>query len=105
MNIEKLISMKPQAICKNTELIKEFVQVRKNLLKKGFKVLTFENSKDRNSRLWFQDRRIASYDAVNDIAHVIFDNGYEGDFNSNLLNINRLIVIKTIAEYLLKIGR
>ena len=104
MNIENLISMKPQAICTDNELVKEFKEVRKKLLKKGFKVLTFENSKDKSSRLWFQDRRIASYDAVNDTAHVIFDDGYEGDFSSGVLNINRLVVIKTIAEYLLKVA-
>ena len=104
MNIEKLMNMKPQAVCTNNKLVKEFTEVRKKLLKKGFKVLTFENSKDRSSRLWFEDRRIASYDAVNDTAHVIFDDGYEGDFNSGLLNINRLVVIKSIAEYLLKVA-
>lgn len=104
MNIDKLIAMKPQAICTNNELVKEFKEVRKKLLKKGFNKLTFEDTKDRSSRLWFEDRRIASYDAVNDTAHVIFDNGYEGDFGSGILNINRLVVIKTIAEYLLKVA-
>ena len=104
MILEKLMGMKPQAICTDNELVKEFTKVRKKLLKKGFNILTFENSKDKSSRLWFQDRRIVSYNAVNDTAHVIFDDGYEGDFNSGLLNINRLIVIKTIAEYLLKVA-
>ena len=104
MILEKLMKMKPQPICGDQKLIKEFTQVRKKLLKKGFKVLTFENSKDRNSRLWFQNRRITSYDAVNDTAHVIFDTGYEGDFSSGFLNINRLVVIKTIAEYLLQVA-
>lgn len=104
MNIEKLMAMKPQAICTNNKLVKEFQKVRKKLLQKKFNVLTFENSKDRSSRLWFQDRRIASYDVVNDTAHVIFDDGYEGDFGSGVLNINRLVVIKSIAEYLLKVA-
>lgn len=104
MNIDKLMAMKPQAICRNNDLVKEFAEVRKKLLQKKFNVLTFEDSKDRGSRLWFQNRRIVSYDAVNDTAHVIFDDGYEGDFSSGLLNINRLVVIKSIAEYLLKVA-
>ena len=103
ISLDKLMKMKPQAILTNNELVKEFKEVRKKLLKKGFNKLTFEDNKDRSSRLWFKDRRIASYDAVNDTAHVIFDNGYEGDFGSGVLNINRLVVIKTIAEYLLKV--
>lgn len=104
MNIDSLMKMESQCIGRNKDLVKEFKEVRKKLLKKGFKVLTFENSKDKSSRLWFEDRRIASYDAVNDTAHIIFDNGYEGDFGSGILNINRLVVIKTIAEYLLKVA-
>lgn len=104
ITLDKLMSMKPQAICTDNKLVKEFQEVRKKLLQKKFNVLTFENSKDRGSRLWYRNRRIASYDAVNDTAHIIFDNGYEGDFGSGLLNINRLIVIKTIAEYLLKVA-
>lgn len=104
LTIDKLMHMKSQAIMANNDLVKEFEEVRKKLLKKGFKVITFENSKDRSSRLWFKNRRIASYDAVNDTAHLIFDDGYEGDFRSGLLNINRLIVIKTINEYLLKVA-
>ena len=104
MILEKLMNMKPQPICGDQKLIKEFSKVRKKLLKKGFNILTFENSSDRSSRLWFKDRRIVSYDAVNDTAHIVFENGFEGDFNSGLLNINRLIVIKSIAEYLLKIA-
>ena len=104
MNIDKLMRMKPQAICGNNELVKEFAKVRKELLNKKFNVLTFENSQDRGSRLWYQDRRIVSYNAIDDTAHVVFDDGYEGDFESGMLNINRLVVIKTIAEYLLKVA-
>lgn len=104
ISLDKLIGMKPQAIYSNKNLIKEFAEVRKELLNKKFNVLTFENTTDRSSRLWFEDRRIVSYNAVDDTAHVVFDNGYEGDFNSGLLNINRLVVIKSIAEYMLSVA-
>lgn len=104
MILDKLMRMKSQAVCTNSDLIQEFAEVRQKLLKKGFNVLTFEDSKDKSSRLWFQDRRIVSYDAVNDTAHIVFENGFEDDFNSGILNINRLVVIKSIAEYLLKVA-
>lgn len=103
ITLDKLVGMKSQCIGSNKDLVKEFKEVRKKLLKKGFNKLTFENSSDRSSRLWFEDRRIVSYNAVDDTAHVVFDNGYEGDFNSGVLNINRLVVIKSIAEYLLSV--
>lgn len=104
LTVDNLMCMKTQMIITNNDLIKEFETVRNDLLKKGFKVLTFEDSKDKSSRLWHEDKRISSYDAVNNKAHVIFDSGYEGDFSIGVLNINRLIVIKTIAEYLLKVA-
>lgn len=105
MNIDKLMSMKPQAIASNKDLIKEFAEVRKKLLKKGFNKLTFEDTKDRNSRLWFEDRKLVAYDTKKDEALIRFNDGEELWVSSGLLNINRLIVVKSIAEYVLKIGR
>ena len=104
MNIEQLINMKPQAINSDKDLVKEFQKVRKKLLKKKFNKLTFENSSDHSSRLWFEDRRIMSYDAKKDEALVRFGNGDELWIGSGLLNINRLIVVKSIAEYLLSVA-
>jgi len=105
LSLDKLVSMKPQAICSNKDLVKEFKEVRKKLLKKGFNKLTFEDTPDRGSRLWFEDRKLVAYDTKKDEALVKFGNGNEHWVSSSLLNINRLIVIKSIAEYVLKIGR
>jgi len=105
LSLDSLMSMKPQAVASNKDLIKEFEEVRKELLKKGFNKLTFEDSKDRSSRLWFEDRKLVAYDTKKDEALVKFDNSDELWVSSSLLNINRLIVIKSIAEYVLKIGR
>lgn len=104
ISLDKLVGMKPQAICSNKDLVREFAKVRKELLNKKFNVLTFENTTDKSSRLWYQDRRIVSYNAIDDTAHVVFDDGYEGDFPSDILNINRLVVIKSIAEYMLSVA-
>lgn len=104
ITLDKLMEMEPQRISSNKDLIKEFAEVRKKLLKKGFNTLTFEDSKDRSSRLWFEDRRIVSYNAKEDKARIRFNDAYELDIRSEFLNINRLVVIKSIAEYLLKIG-
>lgn len=103
--LDRLMKMKPQAICSNKDLVKEFAKVRKKLLKKGFNKLTFEDTKDRNSRLWFENRRLVLYNAIKDEAIVRFDTGDELKVSSKFLNINRLIVIKSIAEYILKIKR
>ena len=104
ITLDKLVSMKPQAICKNGKLLKEFAKVRKELLKKGFNKLTFEDTKDRSSRLWFEDRKLVAYDTIRDEATVRFSNSDEVTVNSKILNINRLIVIKSIAEYLLQVA-
>jgi len=104
LSLDSLMSMKPQAVASNKDLIKEFEEVRKELLKKGFNKLTFEDSKDRSSRLWFEDRKLVAYDTKKDEALVKFDNSDELWVSSSLLNINRLIVIKSIAEYLLKVA-
>ena len=105
MNIDKLMTMKPQAINSNKDLVKEFKEVRKELLKKGFNKLTFEDTKDKKSRLWFEDRKLVAYNAQEDEALVRFSNGNEHWVSSGLLNINRLVVVKSIADYVLKIGR
>ena len=105
IELDRLMKMKPQAICSNKDLVKEFAKVRKKLLNKGFNKLTFEDTKDRNSRLWFQNRRLVSYNAIKDEAIVRFDKGGLLKVSSKFLNINRLIVIKSIAEYILKIRR
>lgn len=105
LNLDKLMSMKPQAIDSNKDLVTEFEEVRKELLKKGFNKLTFEDTKDRKSRLWFEDRKLVAYNTKKDEALVRFGSGEELWVSSGLLNINRLIVIKSIAEYVLKIGR
>lgn len=102
--LDSLMSMKPQAICNNKDLVKEFKEVRKKLLKKGFNKLTFEDTKDRSSRLWFEDRKLVAYDTKKDEALVRFGNGDEIWVGSGLLNINRLVVVKSIAEYLLKVA-
>lgn len=106
MNIalDKFMSMKSQCIGCNKDLVKEFKEVRKKLLKKGFNKLTFEDTKDRNSRLWFEDRKLVAYDTKKDEALIRFGNGDELWVGSGLLNINRLIVMKSIAEYLLKVA-
>ncbi len=106
MNIalDSLMKMKSQCIGCNKDLVKEFKEVRKKLLKKGFNKLTFENTKDRKSRLWFEDRKLVAYDTKKDEALIRFGDGDELWASSSLLNINRLVVIKSIAEYLLKIA-
>jgi len=104
LSLDKLMSMKSQAICTNNELVKEFKEVRKKLLKKGFNKLTFEDTKDKSSRLWFEDRKLVAYNTKKDEALVRFGNSDELWVSSSLLNINRLIVVKSIAEYLLKVA-
>lgn len=106
MNIalDSLMKMKSQCIGRNKDLVKEFKEVRKKLLKKGFNKLTFEDTKDRSSRLWFEDRKLVAYDTKKDEALIRFGDGDELWASSSLLNINRLVVIKSIAEYLLKIA-
>ena len=105
LSLDTLVGMKPQAIDSNKDLVKEFEEVRKELLKKGFNKLTFEDTKDKSSRLWFQNRKLVAYDTKKDEALIRFSDGKEYWVNSGLLNINRLIVIKSIAEYVLKIGK
>ena len=104
LSLDKLMSMKPQAIDSNKDLVKEFKEVRKKLLKKGFNKLTFEDTKDKSSRLWFEDRKLVAYDTKKDEALIRFSDGDEIWASSGLLNINRLVVIKSIAEYVLKIA-
>lgn len=104
MNIENLISMKPQPICGDQKLIGEFAKVRKKLLKKKFNKLTFEDTSDRGSRLWFEDRKLMAYDTKKDEALIRFSDGNELWIGSGLLNINRLVVVKSIAEYLLSVA-
>lgn len=104
LSLDELMNMNSQAVGFNKDLIKEFDKVRKKLLKKGFNNLVFEDTKDRKSRLWFEDRKLVAYDTKKDEALVRFGNGNELWAKSWLLNINRLVVIKSIAEYVLKIA-
>jgi len=104
LSLDSLMSMKPQAIASNKDLVKEFKEVRKKLLKKKFTILTFEDTPDRGSRLWFEDRKLVAYDTKKDEALVRFGNSDELWVSSSLLNINRLIVVKSIAEYLLEVA-
>ena len=104
ISMDTLMGMKSQCVGYNKDLVKEFEAVRKELLKKGMKKLIFEDTKDKGSRLWFEDRKIVEYDAEKDEALIRWQSGFQCHVGSYILNINRLIVIKSIAEYLLRVA-